>query len=192
MKILLSALIAPLVLAGGGVAALGADVVVVPKSAPTTAADRQLKVAAQKFDLGRDRLQRADDAKSRSARLNALESATSQLRAARAITVKGDPRDARFELLRDDVDKKLVRSLDEQASIHFERGSFSVAKKRVDEALAIDGDDPRTLNLAAAVKAAQARTAYSFDGSNGVSQARRLQDRRAGVAERPRGLMRRR
>jgi hypothetical protein len=92
-------------------------------------------------------------------KLRALRSATSSLRRAWRAASAGDT--APLVSLRTRIAPEFVRALDEQAAIYLGRGSVPQAKERIDEALAILPDDPRSTALAEEVR----RTA---DGDLGV------------------------
>jgi hypothetical protein len=178
----LSSTLLVLALCGGAGTALGAEV--------GTKADRELALALKKFRTGVEKLSAAGDQRTRAASLNKLDSALYHLRGARTIALRD--RDDRYDTLQALVDCQLVQALNAQAAIHYERGSNSLAMKRLKEAAAIAPDDPRTCNLTVAVLHKQNADPYA--STQGTTAINRIRDRRAvsGPPLRERGIALRR
>jgi len=159
-------------------------------AADDTTTDRTMKLVAANLEKGQELLNQARKEKTNGAKLDALDRALYFLRRAHSTTPKGEA-DA-SGVLRRDVDATLVRALDDQAEIYYARKSLSLAKKRDQEALAIDRQDARARVLADLIY--QVESTDIFTAYQGTIAIQRIRDRRAavGMPLRDRGLTGRR
>jgi len=123
-----------------------------------TTRDRE-KFTAQFLEQGKKRLSFVSSQDGNAARLNKLDRALSALRRARTEALKC--KSERCEQLREEVDKNLVRTLDDEAEIFYVRRSLPLAKERVTEALDVAPYDERSMNLLQRVEYSVANS-YSY------------------------------
>jgi hypothetical protein len=156
---------------------------------PDTAAERARKSATAHLEKGRELL--ADVAKldTNAARLQSLDRALYFLRRSRTL-LTGREGEA-FDSLRADVSRDLVRALLDQAEIYYVRKSLSLAQKRAKEALAIDSEERRALELTKRIDTAKNTDIYEGKGTVAIQ---RIRERRAaaGLPLRDRGISTRR
>lgn len=123
-----------------------------------TNADRE-RFASQFLERGTKTLCLVSSKDGNAAKLNKLDRALSSLRRARteAAKCKGD----RCDQIREEVNKRLVRTLDDEAEIFYVRRSLPLATERLTEALDIAPYDERSSNLLYRVKYSMAN-GYSY------------------------------
>ena len=120
--------------------------------------DRE-RFASQFLERGTKTLCLVSSKDGNAAKLNKLDRALSSLRRARTEASKctGD----RCDQIREEVNKRLVRTLDDEAEIFYVRRSLPLATERLTEALEIAPYDERSSNLLYRVKYSMAN-GYSY------------------------------
>lgn len=152
--------------------------------------DRDMKLAQAHYEKGRAELGKVPALGTNARRLATLDRALYFLRRSRSVAMKAA--DPYFNDLTARVERDLVRALDRETEIYYERSSLSLARARNSEALALDPQDGPARNFAVMINAAEnVDVADKYPGS--VAD-RRIRDRRAaaGVPLRERGVGRRR
>ena len=157
---------------------------------PPTESERLFRLASTRLEQGEHEMSRVRALSTNSAKLQALDRAIVRLRQARAAAWSGTG--STFEALRDYSFAGLVRAYDGEAEIYFARKSLSLASERNQQALDLDPNDSRALNLAVMIRAAQEADVY--DVNQGQKALDRIRARRAeaGMPLRPRGVATRR
>jgi len=155
-----------------------------------TAAERLLKDATVHLQKGEHELDRERRFVTPAGRLEVLGRAIRFLRQAQLETDKGTGE--MFESVRVDVRRDLVRALDRQAAIFFERRSLTNAKDSTAAALELDPQDSWALNLSAMIQDAESTDIY--EKYQGTAAVTRIRERRAasGLPLRDRGVSQRR
>ena len=157
---------------------------------PPTTADQQLKLATTRLEQGEREMSQARAFTTNAAKLQAFDRAIVRLR--QSWTAAWTGTGASFEAVQEYSFAQLVRAYDAEAEIYFARKSLSLASERNQQALGLDPNDSRALNLAVMIRAAQ--DADIYDVNQGQKALDRIRDRRAdsGLPLRPRGVATRR
>lgn len=139
--------------------------------ADTAENDRKLVTAL--VEKGQAKIDRIQKLKSNAERLQSLDSALYFLRRGRNITKS--TASSSVSMLRADVDASLVRALNAETEIYYARQSLSLAKKRNAEALDVDSDNARALELKEMIRTAE--NTFEFGPDQHSIAAQRVRDR---------------
>ena len=157
---------------------------------PDPSASQKIRLATANLERGREQMATATTLKTNARRIDTLDRALYFLRRARAVTLPST--DSAVIEVRKDVESNLVQALDSQAQIYYSRSSYSLAKKRLEESLAIDPQDSQAQRLSEMIKDAESEDIY--DKIQGRAAIDRIRERRAaaGMPLRDRGIANRR
>ncbi len=149
------------------------------------ASDRLLKRVDAHVTKGKERVDGLSKLKTNAKRLKALDRSLYNLRTARKLA-KGS-QDEKVVALAKTADSELVRALNGQTEIYYVRKSLPLAKKRNDEALAVNPKDARALKLAKWISDALEHDIYEELRNTVAIQRFKARRRAAGVPLRDRG-----
>ena len=123
---------------------------------------RKVRYVEDQLERGRHSLARVEPTDRDPTKLFHVRNAVRAFRLARAESVRDFGRGAVFGELTSTSNDQLADALVKEATIYYDRGSLPLAKKRVDEALQVRGDDEDALALAARIDVAQSTYSYAM------------------------------